>query len=262
MRPTELSVITTSMNLGRYIEECILSIDKQRHGLLKVNHLVMDGGSTDETLSVLRRHADKIIPHIVPGEGQTPAINHAMKIIEEEYPDTTHLGWINADDYYHDYWFYVMSNQLKKEPPDVSLICSDAKIIGTAKGRTVYGTQRYFGLKYLGTYGNTVCQPTVLIRMSAFKKLKELTGFYFNVDSDYDYCQDLELWYRFLINGYRIRYVDKITAALRLHKRQLSDVYRAEQIIGRDRVLKLMCDHEGIPMPKWVGELETGDKVV
>lgn len=262
MRPPELSVITTSMNLGRYLEACILSVDKQRQENLKVNHIVMDGGSTDETLAVLRRYADKIIPHIVLGEGQTPALNHAMQIIEKEYPDTTHIGWINADDYYQDYWFYVMSKQLEKEPQDVAVICSDAKVVGNAIGRTAYGTQRYFGLKYLGNYGNMVCQPTVLIRMSAFKKLKELTGFYFNADADYDYCQDLELWYRFLINGYRIRYIDKITSTLRLHRRQLSEVYRAEQIVGRDRILKLMCDREGIPMPKWVGELVTGDKVV
>jgi len=263
VKPVELSVITTSMNLDQYLEECILSVDKQRQWFdAKVNHLIMDGGSTDDTLTVLRRHADKIIPHIVPGEGQTPALNHAMQIIEEEYPDTTHIGWVNADDYYQDYWLHTMLTQLKKEPPDVAMVCSDAKVIGMAKGRTSYGTQRYFGLNYLGTYGNAVCQPTVLIRMPAFKKLKDLTGTYFNVDADYDYCQDLELWYRFLINGYRIRYIDKITAVLRLHKLQLSLVCRAEQIIGRDRILKLICDKEGIPMPRWVGELVTGDKVV
>lgn len=263
MKPPELSVITTSMNLGRYIEECILSVNKQRQWFdAKVNHLVMDGGSTDETLPILRRHADKIIPHIIPGEGQTPALNHAMQIIEEEYPNTTHIGWINADDYYQDYWLHAMLTQLKKEPPDVAMICSDAKIVGMARGRTAFGIQRYFGLKYLGINGNVVIQPTALIRMPAFKKIKGLSGFYFNADPEYDYCQDMELWYRFLINGYRIRYIDKITAALRLHKLQLSLVRRKEQIIGRDRILKLICDREGLPMPKWVGELVTGDKVV
>ena len=263
MKPIELSVITTSMNLGRYIEECILSVDQQRQWFdAKVNHLVMDGGSTDETLAILIRHADKIIPHIVPGEGQTSALKHAMRIIEEEYPDTTHIGWINADDYYQDYWLHSMLTQLRKEPPDVAMICSDAKIVGMAKGRTAFGLQRYFGLKYLGTHGNAVIQPSVLIRMPAFKKIKALSGFYFNSDPGYDYCQDMELWYRFLINGYRIRYIDKITATLRLHKLQLSLVRRAEQIIGRDRILKLICDREGLPMPKWVGELVTGDKVV
>ncbi len=263
VKPPEVSVITTSMNLGRYIEECILSVDKQRQWFdAKVNHLVMDGGSTDETLSILIKHADKIIPHINPGEGQTPAIKHALRIIEEEYPNTTHFGWINADDYYQDYWLHTMLKQLRKEPPDVAMICSDARVVGMAKGRTAFGTQRYFGLKYLGTRGNAVIQPTVLIRMSAFKKLKEQTGFYFNEDNLYDYCQDMELWYRFLINGYRIRYIDRITAVLRLHKLQLSQVYKPEQIIGRDHILKLICDREGVPLPKWVGELVTGDKVV
>ncbi len=263
MKELEISVITTSLNLGRYLEECILSVDKQRQWFdVKLNHLIMDGGSTDETLSILVKHADKIIPHINPGEGQTAALNHALQIIEEEYPDTDYIGWINADDYYQSYWLHTMLTQLRKEPSDVALICSDAKVIGKAIGRTSYGTQRYFGLEYLGTYGNTVVQPTVLIKWQAFKKLKELCGFYFNTDPEFDYAQDLELWYRFLINDYRIRYIDRITAILRLHKLQLSTMYRVEQVIGRDRVLKLICDRKGIPMPKWVGELVTGDKVV
>ena len=263
MNPPEISVITTSMNLGQYLEECILSVDQQRQWFdAKVNHLVMDGGSTDETLPILRKYADEIIPYIVPGEGQTPALNHAMRIIEEEYPDTTYIGWINADDYYQDYWLHTMLTQLRQEDPDVALVCSDAKVVGMAMGRTAFGMQRYLDLKYLGTYGNAVCQPTVLIRLSAFKKLKDLTGTYFNVDANYDCCQDYELWYRFLINDYRIRYIDKITAVLRMHKLQLSLLCRAEQIIGRDRVLKLICDREGIPMPSWVGALKTGDKVV
>jgi len=253
MRPPELSVITTSLNLGRYIEECILSVNKQRQWLdAKVNHLVMDGGSTDETLNILRRHADKIQPHVVPGEGQTPALNHAMRIIEEDYPDTTHLGWINADDYYQDYWLDVMLRQLTKEPADVALICSDAKLAGIARGRTIYCPQSYFDLKHLGTYGNTVCQPTVLIKMSAFKRLKEITGFYFN--PEYDYTQDLELWYRFLVNGYRIRYLDKITANLRLHELQMSRTHMKEQTIDRDLVMRTICHQAGIPKPHWVSE--------
>jgi len=244
MKPLELSVITTSLNFGQYIEECILSVDKQRQWFdAKVNHLVMDGGSTDETLTILRRHADKIQPHIVPGEGQTPALNHAMQIIEEDYPDTTHIGWINADDYYQDYWLDVMLGQLNKEPLDVALICSDAKFVGKAQGRTSYWDQRYFKLKYLGTHGNTVCQPTVLIKMPAFKRLKEDTGFYFNVDADYDYCQDFELWYRFLVNGHRIRYLDKITANLRIHELQLSLTHRKEQVIGREYIMRMIIPH-------------------
>lgn len=253
MKPLELSVITTSLNLGQYIEECILSVDQQRQWLdAKVNHLVMDGGSTDETLPVLRRYADKIIPNIVPGEGQTPALNHAMRIIEEDYPDTTHIGWINADDYYQDYWLDVMLGQLNKEPDDVALVCSDAKVVGIALGRTIYCPQRYFDLKHLGTHGNTVCQPTVLIKMSAFKQLKETTGFYFN--PEYDYTQDLELWYRFLVNGYRIRYLDKITANLRLHELQMSRTHMKEQTVDRDRVMRAMCHQAGIPTPHWVSD--------
>jgi len=253
LKPLELSVITTSLNFGQYIEECILSVDQQRQWFdAKINHIVMDGGSTDDTLPVLRRYADKIIPHIAPGEGQTLALNHAMRIIEEDYPDTTHIGWINADDYYQYYWLDVMMGQLKKEPDDVALVCSDAKLVGKVEGRTVRWSQHYFNLKYLGTHGNTVVQPTVLIKMSAFKRLKEICGFYFN--PEYDYTQDMELWYRFLANGYRIRYLDRITANLRIHDLQMSLTHLGEQIVDRDRVMRMICRQENIPEPHWLLE--------
>lgn len=254
MRPPELSVITTSLNLGLYIEDCILSVDKQRQWLdAKVNHLIMDGGSTDETSDILKRHIDKVQSYVIPGEGQTPALNHAMRIIEEEYPDTTHIGWLNADDYYQDYWLDMMLGQLNKEPDDVALICSVAKLAGIiGQATTLRGLQNYFDLRYLGTHGNTVCQPTVLIKMPAFKQMKEISGFYFN--PEHKYIQDLELWCRFLINGYRIRHINKITANLRMHEFQMSRTHRDEQLIDLYRLMRTICSREGIPTSQWVSK--------
>ena len=51
----EVSIVTTSLNYGAYIEACIQSVKAQRqwHNA-KINHLIMDGGSTDNTLTVLK----------------------------------------------------------------------------------------------------------------------------------------------------------------------------------------------------------------
>ncbi len=79
----EVSIITTSMNYGPFIETCIQSVKAQRqwHGA-KINHIIMDGGSTDKTLAILLRYKDDINYFINKGEDQTSALNHAMKIIE------------------------------------------------------------------------------------------------------------------------------------------------------------------------------------
>ena len=212
----------------------------------------MDGGSTDNTLTVLLRYEDDISYFINKGEGQTGALNHAMQIIEEQFPDTTHIGWINADDFYQGFWLDEMYGQLRKEPENVALICSDIVLYDTSIGRTMWGVQRYFDKALFGRGGNTVSQPSVLIRFSAFKALKEKYGFYFN--PAFDYCQDLELWYRFLDSDYRIRHISKLTACLRHHPQQMSTTKRVPQCMERDIIIKKCCDETGIPLPPWWGK--------
>lgn len=249
----EVTIITTSKNYGHYLETCIQSVRQQSHRRIShVNHLIMDGGSTDNTSVILLKYKDYIEYIIDPNKSQTQALNHAMKIVEEKHPTTTHIGWINADDFYREYWLDVMYEILRKEPPDVALICSDIVLYdGVNNDRTRWGAQRYFDKAFFGRHGNTVSQPSVLIRIEAFKTLKEKYGFYFN--PDYDYCQDLELWYRFLDSSYRIRHLNKLTAYLRLHIQQMSNTARPEQSKERDMVIKRVCDDTGTPLPGWYG---------
>ncbi len=242
------------MNYGPFIETCIQSVKSQRQWHdAKINHLIMDGGSTDNTLAVLLRYEDDINYFINKGEGQTGALNHAMQIIEEQFPDTTHIGWINADDFYQGFWLDEMYGQLRKEPENVALICSDMIIYGDPINRTLWGTQRYFDKAYFGRSGNVVPQPSVLIRLSAFKSLKEKYGFYFN--TEFDYCLDLDLWYRFLDSGYQIRHVPKLTVCLRAHPQQMSRVARAPLCKERDIVIKKFCEDARIGVPPWFGKL-------
>jgi len=249
----EVSIITTSMNYGAYIEACIRSVKAQRQWHdAKINHIIMDGGSTDNTLAILFKHKDDINYFIIEGEGQTGALNHAMEIIEEQFPNTTHIGWINADDFYQDFWLDEVYGQLRKEPADVALICSDIIIHGKLMSRTKWGTRRYFDKGFFGVAGNAVSVPSVLIRLSAFKALKEKYGFYFN--PSFDLCQDFELWYRFLDSGYRIRHMPKLTSYLRLHAQQLSQTKYIEQCAERDIVAEWCCRDAEIPLPPWWGE--------
>jgi len=242
------------MNYGHFIETCIQSVKAQRqwHNA-KVNHVIMDGGSSDKTLTVLLKYKDDISYFVNEGESQTNALNHAMRIVEEQFPDTTHIGWINADDFYQGFWLDVMYGYLRKEPENVALICSDIIMIGEPSGRTSWGTQRYFDKAYFGMGGNTVSQPSVLIRFPAFKALKEKYGFYFNIE--FPYCQDFELWYRFLDSDYRIRHIPKLTACLRIHDRQMSRIARAPQSKHRDIIIKKCCDAAQINTPPWYGKI-------
>ncbi|MCH9058516.1 MAG: glycosyltransferase [Planctomycetes bacterium] len=87
-----ISIVTPSFNQGRYIEQTILSIANQDYP--DVEHIVIDGGSTDETPAVLDRYANHLA-HVIsePDQGQSDAINKGFSRATGEI-----FTWINSDD--------------------------------------------------------------------------------------------------------------------------------------------------------------------
>ena len=80
------------MNQGLYIDEAIRSVLSQDYP--RVEHIVVDGRSTDETIEILRR-----FPHLrwvsEPDGGQAAAINKGFRMASGAI-----YAWLNADDYY------------------------------------------------------------------------------------------------------------------------------------------------------------------
>jgi len=90
----KISVITPSFNQGIFIERTIASIAAQR-STVDVEHIVVDGGSTDDTLDILKRHEDHITWISEPDEGQSDAINKGFHMATGDI-----LAWLNSDDTY------------------------------------------------------------------------------------------------------------------------------------------------------------------
>ena len=91
-----LSVITPVYNGQRFIESCIASVVRQ--GYPQVEHVIIDGGSTDDTVPILRRQAEHY-PHIrwvsERDRGQSDAMNRGLALARGAV-----IGFLNADDYY------------------------------------------------------------------------------------------------------------------------------------------------------------------
>ena len=260
----EVSILTTSMNRVSFIEDTIKSVMTQKTSFsYKINHIVMDGGSTDGTLDTLRKHRRSIHYYIRRDNGQTNSLNQAMKFIEQQFNQTLYIGWINADDYYLPNWLQDSLTQLRREPKETALVCADMQRVGDHTGILHHIDAAYIDLNILASRGNMVGQPTVLIRMAQFRAVKNKYGFYFNPRNDY--VQDLELWYRFLSSGYKIRKLSGITptVCLRSHKDQMSRTHTEQQIDERDPLMREISRVTGIENPAWVrGELTvTGFKV-
>ena len=90
----KISIITPSYNQGEYIEKTIKSILDQ--GYPNLEYIIMDGGSNDETVEIIKKYEDKItFWQSEPDKGQTDAINKGFEKCTGDI-----VTWLCSDDYY------------------------------------------------------------------------------------------------------------------------------------------------------------------
>ena len=94
MTVLRLTVITPSLNQAKYLERALRSVLDQNYPDLE--YIVMDGGSTDGSVDILRRYDHRLAHWISePDQGQSWAINRAIERSSGEV-----VAYINSDDYY------------------------------------------------------------------------------------------------------------------------------------------------------------------
>ena len=87
-----ISIITPSFNHAQFIERTVRSVLEQR-GDFDLEYVVLDGGSTDGTVDILRRFEDRMTWSSGPDKGQTDAINKGLRAATGDI-----VGWVNSDD--------------------------------------------------------------------------------------------------------------------------------------------------------------------
>ena len=115
MFPSTVSIITPSFNQARFIEATILSVLGQTYP--NVEHIIIDGGSTDGTLDILRNYGQRIRWISEPDNGQGDAVNKGFAMARGDI-----IGWLNSDDFYFDRDVFSHVVQLFDKHPDVDLV--------------------------------------------------------------------------------------------------------------------------------------------
>ncbi|MCS6801252.1 MAG: glycosyltransferase family 2 protein [Chloroflexota bacterium] len=117
-----LSIITPSYNHGRFIEQTILSVVNQDYP--KIEYLVIDGGSTDETVEILRRYSSRITYWVSePDEGHRYALKKGFDRATGEI-----VAWQNADDYYEP-WVFGKVMRIFHRHPEIDLVYGNIRLV-------------------------------------------------------------------------------------------------------------------------------------
>ena len=221
-----VSVLTPSYNQARWLPDNLRSVAGQTYG--RIEHIVMDGGSTDGSPELLASASPGVVWESGPDRGQSHAINSAFHRSSGDI-----VGWLNSDDAYFSSDVVARAVQVFDRQPDVGVVYGHAALVnGDGVLLHVLWTPT-FAPAVLRAY-DLICQPTVFVRRSVVGR-RDL------VDPAFDYCMDWEL---LLHLARRTRYarLNRILAIDRHHLNRKSHTrldlaaHDQELIVGRYRI--------------------------
>lgn len=164
-----MTIITPSFNQGRFIEETIESVLGQDYPDLE--YLVMDGGSTDETVEILRRYEGRLKWTSEKDRGQSDAINKGIRRATGEV-----IAYLNSDDLYEK-GALRRAGEYFLERPESLWMTGRCRIIDI-QGKEVRQSITAYKNFLLSRYGynillvtNFISQPATFIRKKAFDSL-------------------------------------------------------------------------------------------
>ena len=228
-----LAVITPSLNQARYLRECLASVRSAAEAAQghEVEHIVVDGGSSDETLAILREQSfAKWISE--PDGGQSEAINKGLRQATGEI-----LAYLCADDLYEP---EAVARVLGAFAADdsIDVVYADYWFLEGESGRKRRKSARAFRPDNLRN-SNPLGQPAVWWRRRVYERCG---GF----DESLHYCMDHEYWLR-LGTDVRWHYIPESLAVSRLH----GDAKTSRQLPAMWRETARMLTREGWRLKPW-----------
>ncbi len=203
--PPSIQLVTPSLAQGRFIERSLRSVAAQ--GYPNLRHHVQDGGSSDGTIDVLRRHeADWLTWCSEPDGGQADAINRGFAGGDSEL-----MGWLNSDDLLLPGALAAAASYLARHP-EVDVVYGYRMTIDAEDRRIgLWVTPRHD--PEVLRVADYVPQETLLWRRSLWERVGGL-------DDSLHYALDWDLLLRFARAGARFHRLPRFLGSFRVHPAQ------------------------------------------
>lgn len=193
-----VSIVTPSLNQARFLREAIDSVRSQSY--TSIEHIVIDGGSTDGTLEILQE-CDGLRWLSESDTGQSHALNKGFAMAQGEV-----FGWLNADDAYE----RLAVEQALAAIEGVGLVYADVTRVNDdgVNPRRIRSRPTWDLWTELNV-GNGVYSPSVFFTREAFERVG-------GIDESLHFAMDYDLWLRIGMR-FGARHVDQIWGVQRLH---------------------------------------------
>lgn len=234
----KISIITPSFNQGKFIKETIDSVLNQNYPNLE--YIVMDGGSTDETVKILKSYKNTKYKNILSwvskkDKGQADAINNGIKKSTGEI-----IAYLNSDDVMMPNTLHTVANHFI-ENKNSKWLTGDYIIIDE-NGKTIQNPIRiyksilrkfpYFGVLAIA---NFIIQPSTFWRRSLIKEI----GFF---DKSLTLCLDFDYWMR-IIKKYPLSVLPDNFSKFRIHGSSKGVSQYEKQFYEEHRLVKEYTDN-------------------
>ncbi len=165
----KISVVTPSLGRAAYLEQSIRSVQEQETAA-DIQHIVMDGQSTDGTLDILRKFDDRLTWRSEPDECYSHALNKAFALCDGDV-----WAWINADDYYEPAAFEAVRRAFEDNPGAqwvagyYRMVDREGREIRQLHARYKHWLLRHYSYPLL-VAENMFAQPSVFMRREALEQ--------------------------------------------------------------------------------------------
>jgi glycosyltransferase involved in cell wall biosynthesis len=209
-----ITVVVPSYQQGGFLEETLRSVLLQGHPGLEL--LVIDGGSTDETLAVIRKYEPWIAGWVSEKDGgQSAAINKGWRRARGEL-----VTWLNSDDLLMPGWAEAAAGAFAADP-GLDLVYCDVNVIDQeSRFQALFQGNPAVPERILVHWRTPFAQQGFLVR----RAVVEANGY---VDESLHFAMDTELWLRLILAGRKFHYIARPLGAVRVHPAtKTSQLYR------------------------------------